>query len=76
VVAAPVFGTVIDPHEVQLARLERALGALSDKHRQVFLLRWQHGLTYVEIAAVLDIPVKTVDSRMVRALQALRRVCR
>jgi RNA polymerase sigma-70 factor, ECF subfamily len=75
VVAAPVFGAVVDPHEVRLAMLERALATLSEKHRQVFLLRWQHGLTYVEIAAVLDIPVKTVDSRMVRALQALRRVC-
>jgi RNA polymerase sigma-70 factor, ECF subfamily len=76
-VAAPVFrvsGEVaVDPHEVRLALLESALGKLSDKHRQVFLLRWQHGLTYAEIGAVLDIPVKTVDSRMVRALQAIRR---
>jgi RNA polymerase sigma-70 factor, ECF subfamily len=75
VVDAPVFGVAADPHEARLATLERALATLSDKHRQVFLLRWQHGLTYVEIAAVLDIPVKTVDSRMVRALAALRRVC-
>jgi RNA polymerase sigma-70 factor (ECF subfamily) len=64
-----------DPHEARMAMLEHALAALSDKHRQVFLLRWQHGLSYAEIAAVLEIPVKTVDSRMVRALQAMRRVC-
>lgn len=74
-----VFGLgsepTVDPHEAQLALLEGALGKLSDKHRQVFLLRWQHGLTYAEIAAVLDIPVKTVDSRMVRGLQAIRRAC-
>jgi RNA polymerase sigma-70 factor (ECF subfamily) len=62
-------------HEARMAAFERALAALSDKHRQVFLLRWQHGLTYAEIAGVLEIPVKTVDSRMVRALQAMRRVC-
>jgi RNA polymerase sigma-70 factor (ECF subfamily) len=65
-----------DPHEARLAALERALAVLSDKHRQVFLLRWQHGLTYAEIGAVLEIPVKTVDSRMVRALEAIRRACR
>jgi RNA polymerase sigma-70 factor (ECF subfamily) len=74
-----VFGMgsepAVDPHEARLAMLEGALGKLSDKHRQVFLLRWQHGLTYAEIAAVLDIPVKTVDSRMLRALQAIRRAC-
>lgn len=74
-----VFGVgsepAADPHEARLAMLEGALRTLSDKHRQVFLLRWQHGLTYAEIAAVLDVPVKTVDSRMVRALQTLRRVC-
>jgi RNA polymerase sigma-19 factor, ECF subfamily len=64
-----------DPHEARMAAFERALAALSDKHRQVFLLRWQHGLTYAEIAGVLEIPVKTVDSRMVRAIQAMRRVC-
>jgi RNA polymerase sigma-70 factor (ECF subfamily) len=77
---APAYGTPLgeppeDPHEARMAALERALAVLSDKHRQVFLLRWQHGLTYVEIAAVLEIPVKTVDSRMVRALQVMRRVC-
>jgi RNA polymerase sigma-70 factor (ECF subfamily) len=77
VVAPIVFGgATVDPHEARLAALERALGKLSDKHRQVFLLRWQHGLTYAEIAAVLEIPVKTVDSRMVRALDAIRRGCR
>jgi RNA polymerase sigma-70 factor (ECF subfamily) len=73
---APTYeGPFVDPHDARLAMLERALAVLSDKHRQVFLLRWQHGLSYAEISAVLEIPVKTVDSRMVRALQAMRRVC-
>ena len=58
-----------------MLKFERALATLSEKHRQVFLLRWQHGLSYAEIAAVLEIPVKTVDSRMVRAMQAMRSVC-
>jgi RNA polymerase sigma-70 factor, ECF subfamily len=59
----------------RLEQFERALARLSDKHRQVFLLRWQHDLSYAEIAAVLDVPVKTVDSRMTRALRQLRRLC-
>jgi RNA polymerase sigma-70 factor (family 1) len=68
-------GAAPDQHEARMAMFEGALATLSEKHRQVFLLRWQHGLSYAEIAAVLEIPVKTVDSRMVRAMQAMRTVC-
>jgi RNA polymerase sigma-70 factor (ECF subfamily) len=37
------------------------------------LLSRQHGLTYKEIARVMDISPKTVDSQMVEALKFLRK---
>jgi RNA polymerase sigma-70 factor (ECF subfamily) len=50
-----------------------ALDALSEEHRQVVVLREMQGLSYAVIAEVLDIPVGTVESRLFRARQELRR---
>lgn len=49
-----------------------ALRALPDDLRTTFLMNRQDGLTYAEIARVLDISVKTVEARMGRALRSLR----
>ncbi len=56
-----------------LGRIEGALGLLSEQHRTVIWLRDAEGLTYEEIAAVLDVPLGTVRSRLARARDALRR---
>jgi RNA polymerase sigma-70 factor, ECF subfamily len=50
-----------------------ALSALSEEHREVLLLRFVDELSLNEIAAVMDIPLGTVKSRMHHALNILRR---
>jgi RNA polymerase sigma-70 factor (ECF subfamily) len=49
-----------------------ALAELSEPQREVFELSRVDGLTYPEIARVLEISVKTVEARMGRALRHLR----
>ncbi|MFA5890592.1 MAG: sigma-70 family RNA polymerase sigma factor [Actinomycetota bacterium] len=47
--------------------VQRALTQLSGEHRAVLVLHDLQGLDYAEVAAVLDIPVGTVKSRVHRA---------
>jgi RNA polymerase sigma-70 factor, ECF subfamily len=54
--------------------LERAIAALPDEQREVFLLREYEGITFAEIAELTGAPVPTVKSRMRYALEALRKV--
>jgi RNA polymerase sigma-70 factor (ECF subfamily) len=49
-----------------------ALGQLSPEHREVLVLRELEGLSYDEMAAVLNIPRGTVESRLHRARQELK----
>jgi RNA polymerase sigma-70 factor (ECF subfamily) len=53
--------------------LEAAIGSLSPEQREVFLLRERGGLSFREIARMLDIPINTAKSRMRYALQGLRK---
>jgi RNA polymerase sigma-70 factor (ECF subfamily) len=50
----------------------RALSRLSEDHREIVVLRDFHGLSYDEIAHVLDIKVGTVMSRLHAARRQLR----
>ncbi len=59
-----------DPSVVQQVR--EALERLEPEQREIVLLREYQGLSYDEIAKVLDIPVGTVRSRLFRAKMALR----
>ncbi len=52
--------------------LVRAIGALPEKQRQVFLLSRIEEMSFPEISQVLEIPVGTVKSRMYHALAFLR----
>ena len=54
------------------ARVRRAIAALPLRYAPVLQLRWEHGMTYAEIARILDLPVKTVETRAGRALRMLR----
>ena len=48
------------------------LERLSPEHREVLILREYEGMSYEEIAATLDVPRGTVESRLQRARQELR----
>jgi RNA polymerase sigma-70 factor (ECF subfamily) len=56
------------------ARMDLAamLEQLSVEHRQVLVLRELEGMSYDEIAAALDVPKGTVESRLHRAREAMR----
>ena len=53
--------------------LQRALNAMSFDHRVVIVLKHLLLLSYQEISDVLEIPQKTVKSRLFSARQTLRR---
>ena len=52
--------------------MAQAIEALPEALRQTFVLSWFEALTYREIAVLLDVSVKTVESRMSKALKQLR----
>lgn len=54
------------------ARLSECLAELSDGEREVILLRHFSGLSFNEIAAILDVPLGTALARCHRALTRLR----
>lgn len=54
--------------------IEKALGALEEPIREVFILSRYHGMKYAEIAQVLGISVKTVEARLSRGLQDLQKL--
>ena len=53
-------------------QLAAAIGSLTEEHRAALLLRDVHGLSYEEIASVLDVNLNTAKSRISRARAALR----
>jgi RNA polymerase sigma-70 factor (ECF subfamily) len=53
--------------------LTQMLAQLSAEHRQVIILRELQGMTYEEMAAALDVPRGTVESRLHRAREELRK---
>jgi RNA polymerase sigma-70 factor, ECF subfamily len=67
--ASPVPATTTDA--VARTELAAALRALSDDHREPFLLIEVFGLSYREAADVLNLKIGTVKSRMHRARQAM-----
>lgn len=57
--------------ELRQAIIE-AIEQIPERRRQVFLMHREDKLTYTEIAEVLDISVKTVETQMSRSLKFLR----
>ena len=58
-------------HDLQ-RRIWRAISQLPEAHREIFVLRDHHDLSYREIAEVLGIPQGTVMSRLHAARRGLR----
>ncbi len=55
-------------------RVEAAMERLSPSHREILTLRNVRDLSYEEIAALLDLSLGTVKSRIARAREALKQV--
>ena len=70
----------VDPPERAAERgatgeaIERALSELAEPLREVVVLREVEDLSYKEIAAVMNVPIGTVMSRLARARAQLERV--
>ncbi|MEL6981344.1 MAG: RNA polymerase sigma factor [Actinomycetota bacterium] len=77
-VGPPTAALRSDPATVDVERAElqrriwAAVAELSDDHREIFVLRDHHGLSYREIAQALSIPEGTVMSRLHGARTRLR----
>ena len=56
------------------AAVASAMAKLPPHYREVVQLRTRDHMTHPEIARILDLPVKTVETRARRGLQALRRL--
>jgi RNA polymerase sigma-70 factor, ECF subfamily len=68
---APAADEAVREHELSTA-IGQAVAALPERCRLIFLMSRDQGLSYTEIADVLGLSVKTVETQMGRALKALR----
>jgi RNA polymerase sigma-70 factor (ECF subfamily) len=56
---------------VRLGVIDRGLRTLPDEQREAVLLVMVEGYSYKEVAAIVDCPVGTLNSRLVRGREAL-----
>ncbi len=59
---------------LELRDLERAIAKLPEEQQSAILLVGLEGMRYEEVAAVLDVPVGTIRSRLSRGREALRKL--
>jgi RNA polymerase sigma factor (sigma-70 family) len=72
-----VVAATPDPESASMRRddqrtLDRLMSALPEEHREVLVLREIEEMDYREIAAVTNVPIGTVMSRLARARAALK----
>ena len=53
-------------------KVREALDGLDDRYREVLILLYYQKMSYDQIAAVLDVPMKTVETRLYRARKLLK----
>jgi RNA polymerase sigma-70 factor, ECF subfamily len=58
----------------QLCELDQALAQLPEEQRQVILLVGLEGMSYEDAAAILDVPIGTIRSRLSRGRESLRKL--
>lgn len=63
-------GSLLESEERE--RVNRALASLDERYRSVIVLLYYQKLPYEEIATILGVPVKTVETRLYRARKMLR----
>lgn len=68
----PAEANALAWHEIKSELLRQALELLSAEFREVIVLHELEGLAYREIAAVTEVPIGTVMSRLARARQKLQ----
>jgi len=72
-IAVTQVGPEDELHASELAdALREAVDRLPERRRLVVILRWQHQMSYAEIAQVLGISVKTVEVQLGRAFAFFR----
>jgi RNA polymerase sigma-70 factor (ECF subfamily) len=69
--AAEPADAVVESNEIDQA-IASAIAQLPERCRQTFVLHWERGLTYGEIAVVMGTSPNTVKVQMKRALKSLR----
>jgi RNA polymerase sigma factor (sigma-70 family) len=72
-----MIATTPDPESASIRQdearsVDRLLSGLAEEHREVLVLREIEELDYREIAAVTNVPIGTVMSRLARARTALK----
>jgi RNA polymerase sigma-70 factor (ECF subfamily) len=72
-----MVATTPDPESSSIRRdeertLARLMSALPEEHREILVLREIEEMDYREIAAIINIPIGTVMSRLARARSALK----
>ena len=75
--ASAAAATPSDPQSASIERderrtLARLIAALPEEQREVLLLREMEDMSYREIAAIVEVPIGTVMSRLARARAALK----
>jgi RNA polymerase sigma-70 factor, ECF subfamily len=70
--APPLAAAAVDRDPLLAQMLRRMVASLPANARAVVVLRYQEDLSPVEIAEILNIPVKTVRTRLHRSLAILR----
>ena len=63
----PVEISAVVEGRIAYERFQTALGSLDELSRSILVLREVEGLTYDEIADMIDVPVPTVKTRLLRA---------
>lgn len=53
-------------------RVQRAIGRLTPRCREVITLRWLHGLSHAEIADIMGVSKKAVENNISRGLRSMR----
>lgn len=74
-----VTDTAPDPEQSLVSdekrrRIRKAIKRLPKDYREVIVLRYDSELSYLEIAETLGVPVSTIETRLFRAKEKLRRM--